>query len=160
MRMVFIYGPPAVGKLTVAREISARTGFKLFDNHTTIDWALRFFDFGQEAFWRLVRAFRDAVFEECAREDLDLVVTFVYAQQADLELVERRLAIVEQHGGRVCLVQLTCEREVLEARVQSVERAVRGKLSTVEGLLDLMQRHDLFSPIPGRESLTIDNTHL
>jgi hypothetical protein len=89
-----------------------------------------------------------------------LVVTFVYAQQADLELVERRLAIVEQHGGRVCLVQLTCEREVLEARVQSVERAVRGKLSTVEGLLDLMQRHDLFSPIPGRESLTIDNTHL
>jgi hypothetical protein len=160
MQMVFLYGPPAVGKLTVAREVAGRTGFKLFDNHTSIDWALRFFDFGQEPFWRLVHSFRDAVFQECAREGLDLVSTFVYAQPADLELIERRFAIVEQHGRRVCLVQLTCDRDTLLARVKSAERAERGKLSTVDGLLAVMERHDILSAIPGRESLRIDNSHL
>jgi shikimate kinase len=38
MPIVFIYGPPAAGKLTVAKELSAVTGYKLFDNHVTIDW--------------------------------------------------------------------------------------------------------------------------
>ncbi len=36
MRLVFIYGPPGVGKLTVARELAALTGFKLFHNHLTV----------------------------------------------------------------------------------------------------------------------------
>jgi tRNA uridine 5-carbamoylmethylation protein Kti12 len=27
MRLVFLYGPPAVGKLTVAKELSTLTGF-------------------------------------------------------------------------------------------------------------------------------------
>lgn len=29
MKLLFLYGPPAVGKLTVANEISKLTGFKV-----------------------------------------------------------------------------------------------------------------------------------
>lgn len=41
--LVFIVGPPAVGKMTVGHELARRTGLKLFHNHHTIDLALRFF---------------------------------------------------------------------------------------------------------------------
>ena len=37
MKLVILYGPPGVGKLTVGRELAARTGFKLFHNHLTVD---------------------------------------------------------------------------------------------------------------------------
>lgn len=33
MRLIFIYGLPATGKLTVAQELAKRTGYKLFHNH-------------------------------------------------------------------------------------------------------------------------------
>ena len=35
-RLVFLYGPPAVGKLTVARAIAAREPFKILHNRLTL----------------------------------------------------------------------------------------------------------------------------
>jgi len=35
--LVFIVGPPAVGKMTVGRELSSLTGFPFFHNHLTIE---------------------------------------------------------------------------------------------------------------------------
>jgi tRNA uridine 5-carbamoylmethylation protein Kti12 len=32
MKLIFLYGPPAVGKLTVAQELVTLTGYKLFHN--------------------------------------------------------------------------------------------------------------------------------
>jgi len=38
MRIIILYGPPATGKLTLAKSITKRTGYKLFDNHHTMDF--------------------------------------------------------------------------------------------------------------------------
>ncbi|OLE70972.1 hypothetical protein AUF78_04195 [archaeon 13_1_20CM_2_51_12] len=46
VRLVFIYGPPAVGKLTVAIELSKQIGFKLYHNHVSIDFVKSIFQFG------------------------------------------------------------------------------------------------------------------
>jgi shikimate kinase len=35
--LIFIVGPPAVGKMTVGAELARRTGFQLFHNHHAID---------------------------------------------------------------------------------------------------------------------------
>jgi predicted kinase len=158
MDFVMVYGPPGVGKLTVATKLARITGFKLFDNHMSIDWAKAFFEFGEEPFWRLVAAFRDAVFEECAKEGRDLIFTFVYAHDEDLPQIERRFEALSAHGVRICPVQLTCDPSVLEARVEAQDRIDRGKLATVDGLRATLARHELFTPIPGRESLHVDNT--
>jgi replication-associated recombination protein RarA len=48
MKLLFLYGPPAVGKLTVAREVSALTGYRLFHNHLTVNLTLAVFDFAQK----------------------------------------------------------------------------------------------------------------
>jgi shikimate kinase len=43
MKLVILFGPPAVGKMTVGQQLANLTGFKLFHNHMTIELALNFF---------------------------------------------------------------------------------------------------------------------
>ena len=37
MKLVFIWGPAASGKLTIARVLAAQTGITLFHNHLVVD---------------------------------------------------------------------------------------------------------------------------
>ncbi len=118
MDLVFIYGPPAAGKLTVAQELATHTGYKLFHNHLSITLVNAIFEFGSEQSVRLNGAFRLQMFEEAARAGIDgLVFTFVYAAGIDEPFVEQAVAAVTSNGGRVCFVQLRCSPVELEGRV-------------------------------------------
>ena len=64
MHFVFVFGPPAVGKMTVGRALAARTGYKLLHNHMTVEPVLEIFEFGSPPFGRLVNEFRRRVIEE------------------------------------------------------------------------------------------------
>jgi hypothetical protein len=66
MDMVFLYGPPGVGKLTVSKALAELTGFKVFHNHLTIDAVVPVFDFGTPPCGRLLRVMRAAVLAEAA----------------------------------------------------------------------------------------------
>jgi DNA polymerase III delta prime subunit len=158
MNLVFIYGPPGVGKLSVARELARETGYRLFHNHVSITCAESVFDFGTKPFWRVVGGIRDMVFEEAATHHVSLIFTFVYAHPQDDQHVERMCGFVEAQGGRALLVRLACSREELERRLPQPGRAEAGKLASLETLRELLESHDLFSPVTGRESLEIDNT--
>jgi len=160
MNLVFIYGPPGVGKFTVATELAALTGYKLFHNHQSIDAVRPVFTFGEEPFNRLVTQIRLLVLEEAAREGVDVIFTFVYASEVDDQLVADLCEVVERHGGQIQFVQLTCGRDVLEQRVQQQGRATMGKLTDIERVRDYHAQYELFSPIAGRDSLVIDNSDL
>jgi shikimate kinase len=73
MDLLFVVGPPAVGKMTVGKEIADRTGLRLFHNHMMIEPVLHFFDYEDPAFGRLVEEFRIRIFEEVAASDLSPV---------------------------------------------------------------------------------------
>ncbi|WP_020575989.1 AAA family ATPase [Actinopolymorpha alba] len=158
MDLVYLYGPPAVGKLTVATVIAERTGYPLFHNHLSIDCVRPVFDFGSEPFWRQVHAIREGIIAEAAREGRDLVFTTVYNHPDSAPQTNRRFEAVESNGGRVCLVQLTCSREALEARVRAEHRSAMGKVATVEHLRRMLGQYDMFAPIPGRDSLHLDTS--
>jgi hypothetical protein len=160
MNLVFIYGPPGVGKLTVARELARATGYGVFHNHVSIDCVLPIFEFGTKPFGRAIDKIRFAIFEEAAREGVSLIFTFVYACPEDTPFVERVCACVEGFGGRVCLVHLVCDKNILERRVPHPDRKAMGKVSSTDKLREVAERYDIFSPVPGRESLEIDNTDL
>lgn len=55
MELVVIYGAPGVGKLTVARELARKTGYKLFHNHLTVDLVKSLFDF-EVGVWQAARS--------------------------------------------------------------------------------------------------------
>ena len=57
MNLIFIYGPPAAGKLTVATEIAALTGYKVFHNHLSIDCIEPIFRLEQNRFGNWSRKF-------------------------------------------------------------------------------------------------------
>src|SRR5687768_1333271 len=160
MQVLMVYGPPAVGKLTVAREIVRRTDMRLLDNHATVNAIVPIFGFDHEVYFRLLRTLRKAILSEAAAAEIDLVMTMVYngsRSEASLALVDD---ITQTTGGRLCLLRLTCDRAVLDQRVTNEDRVQRGKIASVSHLARYIEERDPDMPIPGRESLTIDNTGL
>jgi hypothetical protein len=112
--LLFIVGPPAVGKMSVGHEIASRTGLRLFHNHLAIEPVLRFFEFGTPAFGRVVDGFRMSVFEEVAASELPgLIFTFVWAFDLpeDHDAVQKYAAPFVARGGAVRFVELQASQE-------------------------------------------------
>ncbi|OXM51378.1 hypothetical protein CFP71_25320 [Amycolatopsis thailandensis] len=109
MDFVVIFGPPAVGKMTVGEELCKLTGFKLFHNHMAVEPVLGIFPFGSPPFGRLVNEFRRRVIEEAADAELPgLVFTYVWGLELpeDAELIGSYVDIVGSRGGRTRFVEL------------------------------------------------------
>ena len=160
MKLLFIYGSPAVGKLTVANEISKHTDFKVFHNHLSIDCIEPIFEFGSRPFQKLIEIIRFETVAEAARCGQDLVYTFCYAKDLDDDHVAHITRAAEENGGEVCFVQLLCDKAVIKERVLGESRQLYGKIKSVEMMDYYFEKYDLFSPVPRGESLRIDNTDL
>jgi hypothetical protein len=169
--LVFIVGPPAVGKMTVGIELARRTGLRLFHNHHTIDLVLQFFAHGTPPFRRLVGEFRRRILEEAAGSDLPGVIfTYVWAfdDPSDSAVVEEYASIFRASGGRVVIVELEAtqaerlRRNETELRLaekpskRDVDQSRRRRLSA-----DATYRLNSSGEFDGRaDYLRIDNTHL
>ena len=160
MKLIIIHGPPAAGKLTVSKELAARTGFKVFHNHISIDCVKPVFEFGSEPFWRLITKIRNETFAEAARSDVSLIHTFCYALGDDDDQYRRFIATVEDNGGTVHSVLLYCEDETRRQRIVAEERTRIGKLTDPDSIDMSREKIDLFSPLPGWETLVIDTTEV
>ena len=102
MKLVIIFGPQAVGKMTVGQELAKVTGLKLFHNHMTIELVTPFFSYGTEKGRKLVNSFRETIFKEVAKSDLEgLIFTFIWAfnEQSDWDYIDNLCEIFESQGG-------------------------------------------------------------
>lgn len=159
MRLIYIYGPPAVGKLTVARELGLLTGIPVFDNHLSFDCVRPVYGIDSPKLNPLVEKIRHLVISEAARDGISLIFTFVYGHPHDIDYVARICDLVEGHGGSVDFVQLTCDAAAQEQRVVAAHRLGR-KLDSVDNLRAWSATRDLTRAIPGRGGLCIDTTSL
>jgi hypothetical protein len=146
--LVYLYGPPAVGKLTVATELQHLTGFRLFHNHLTVNALRSVFDFGTDGFNEVVHRVRLDVFETATRNAIDVIFTnssiwAVADGRAQLAaFAGEARARVERAGGRVVFVQLSAPADVLVARVDEASRRDHGKLVDPQRLRDLLSMLD------------------
>jgi len=156
MDLVFVHGPAAVGKLTVARALAELTGFALFHNHLTVDALTAVFPFGSEPFVTLREQTWLSVFGEAARSGTSLIFTFTPENTVRPSFVAAVRERVESAGGAVRFVRLTCAPDELERRVESESRRAHGKLRSREQLRELTRAGAFDHPALPDSGLVID----
>lgn len=159
MNLVFIYGPPAAGKLTVAKKLSSETGYTLFHNHLTYDFIHGIF--GNTNTDDLNHRVRLEVFRQAVKSDISgMIFTFVYGRGLDEGFVKSVVDIVESAHGNVYFVQLICDKKVLYKRVINASRKDYKKITDPSALDEMLNKYDILSTIPVEihPTLVIDNT--
>lgn len=132
MKLIFIYGLPATGKLTVALELAAMTDYKLFHNHLTVDLLLPVFEFGSPPFVELREDIWLSVFEQACRIGLPgLIFTFAPEGTVRPAFIDRVRSTVAREGGEVDFVELVCPLAELKRRIDSPSRLTYQKLASV-----------------------------
>ncbi len=137
MRLIFIHGPAASGKLTIARELAAQTRLPLFHNHLVVDALLAVFPFGSPGFTSLRERMWLDVFAAACAEDRSLIFTFHPEASVAPDFPQRVAELVAGAGGRVDFVAVTCPADVVAARVEAPSRQASGKLSSLALLKEL-----------------------
>ncbi|HWG18962.1 MAG TPA: AAA family ATPase [Terracidiphilus sp.] len=159
MRLIFLYGMPATGKLTVAHELKALTDFHLFHNHLVVDLLQSTFEFGSPSFVDLREQIWLSVFDHAVRGGLDgLIFTFAPESTVRSSFVPETLRTVQAAGGVVEFVQLTCPPDEIRRRVAHPSRHRFGKLTSVELFDELLASGAFNQPIMPEPKIAIDTS--
>jgi hypothetical protein len=158
--LLFIYGPPAAGKYTIAKAIATELNWPLLHNHVVIDCVSALLKRGEPGFLDACADVRIALTSRALASGKSHVSTFVYGKGIDDAFVARIRDTVADAGARFCAVQLTCSVPTLNERCVAPHRASMGKISTVETLQSVLEEYDCYSKLPCVESLGIDTGQL
>jgi len=156
MNLVFLYGPPAVGKLTIANELEKLTGYRNFHNHVISDMIGIFFEWEHPARAPLVNRIREDIIETAAKEKISgIIFTYVY-DVGDQPWIDSVISIIERHQGNIYFVQLVAPEDVLMQRVAEPSREKYHKVKSQEKLRELLDKFNLYAKVKNAESLTLD----
>lgn len=171
MKLVILFGPPAVGKMSVGQELAKLTGLKLFHNHMSLELVNSFFDFGTPEFNRLDKTIRFSIFKEVAKSDLEgLIFTIVWAfnEKKDEAYMNEIVDIFEKEGTEVCFVELKADLEERLKRNKQENRLLhkpskRNLENSEMWLLDSEKRyrmHTQGNDLSDQALFKLDNTHI
>ncbi|WP_419887863.1 AAA family ATPase [Neobacillus niacini] len=170
MKLILIFGPQAVGKMTVGQELAKITDLKLFHNHMTIELVTPIFDYGTKEGQRLVSLFRREIFEAVAKSDLEgLIFTYVWAfdHPSDWEYINNVCQIFESKGGKVYFVELEAdlneriERNKSPHRLEHkpTKRNIEWSENNLKKSMEKYRLNSLEGEITKQEYIRINNTN-
>jgi len=148
MKLIIIYGPPASGKFTIAKEIAAQSNYKILHNHSLIDMLVPVF--GKEvfdetnknagSFWKLINDIRISIIKEAIKQNRNLIITKAHVKKKDPYL-SKIIPLVKRNKGEACVIRLACHHEVLKKRVVTKSRREHGKLTSVKELEEWISKY-------------------
>lgn len=157
MKLVVLYGPPGVGKLTVSRALSKKTGFKVLHNHLSMELLCALFDWGTKPYRELSRRFRIELLETATRNRVrGVVLTLVYPAEATLPILKELVRRMHRRGVWVGFVKLECSRKELERRVRGASRRAFTKIKNSRELRSFFRKFGSGQTVPLKPHLTID----
>lgn len=122
MRLLFIFGAHAAGKMTVGQQVARITPMKLFHNHMTIEPVIKLFGAYNGA---VTERLRQVVFEEFVKTDnYGLIFTFIWAfdEPHDFECVRWLSDMYRDAGAQVDYVELIAPQDVRLVRNRTENR--------------------------------------
>jgi hypothetical protein len=124
MKLLVLFGPPSVGKMTVGKCIEEQTNFKLFHNHMVMDGVMHIFGKNTPPEDRLSRLIRESIILEAAASNIDLVLTYVWNFSLDKgkQNMDAYTRLYESQGGSVVFVELTAPLAVRKERAANPSR--------------------------------------
>lgn len=128
MKVLFLFGSAAVGKMTVGQELSKITRFRLCHNHMTIEPVIEIF--GKYDGYVTMRL-REVIFEEFAKSDnYGIIFTFMWAFniQEDWDYTNHVREIFEPYGAEFYYVELVAPQDVRLKR-NTTENRLKNKAS-------------------------------
>jgi tRNA uridine 5-carbamoylmethylation protein Kti12 len=170
MKLVIIYGPPATGKLTLAKEIAKKTDFRVFDNHHMMDYLAPLVlkdkaPFGTplfKQFWKLYRDVRIKIIDSAFKfNDISgMIITEAYNGKKGF--ITNMIKTVKKNNAQVYLIKLRCDIKELEKRVYGDSRKKHGKIKHKKGLYGWFKKYEKSADLvyPYKNTLILDNTHL
>lgn len=168
MKLVWLIGDSAVGKMTVGQELMKITDLRLFHNHMTIEPVIEIFGSYQS---HVVARLREVIFEEFASSDqYGLIFTYMWAFDipSDWEYVRKVSELFTSHGADIYYIELIAPQEVRLQRNVTENRLAhkaskRDIAASNQRLLNDDRRFRCVShegEIPFENYLRIDNTHI
>ncbi|SHH34650.1 AAA domain-containing protein [Clostridium collagenovorans DSM 3089] len=171
MKLVIIFGPHAVGKMTVGQELEKLTELKLFHNHMTIDIVLDLFKNIPAERSRLTSLFRKEIFEAFSKSDeYGMIFTFMWAldDKEDWDYISSVENLFASRGGEVYYVELTAdydlrlERNKTENRLlnKPSKRNIQQSEKIFKNLENCYRLNSNENEIQKKNYIKIDNTNL
>ena len=168
MKVLFLFGNAAVGKMTVGQELMKITDLRLCHNHMTIEPVIEIFGKYDS---RITMRLREVIFEEYAKSDnYGIIFTFMWAfdMQEDWDYLAHVRSIFEPYGAEFYYAELVADKDVRLFR-NTTENRLANKASKrdIEAsnrrLLndDITHRFESYEgEIPFENYIKIDNTDL
>lgn len=157
IRILFLYGPPAAGKLTVAREVAVRTGWRLFHNHLTVDLSLAVYDFGTPGFVALREQIWLAVFRRALADGQpNLIFTFSPESSVPQRFIDDLWREVIEAKGEIVPVELYASEPEIERRMNAESRRKGGKLTDAALYRELRAQGVFATPVVPSPRLLVD----
>lgn len=125
MKLVIIFGPHAVGKMTVGQELEAATGLKLFHNHMSIEIVTKIFENLPAEGNRINNLIRREIFEAYSKSDeYGIIFTYMWALDCkeDWDYVNWLEGLFASRGAQVYFVELEADKNLRLARNKTENR--------------------------------------
>ena len=165
-RVILLHGPPASGKLTIARHLAAQIGAVVLHNHLTFNLARELFEIGDQRLLDLHRALRLLMLDhalaptpEAANPVPDIILTLVYTDPDSIDSFSEIIQRVDRSGARLLPFYLRCSRSTLLKRVVADSREKEGKLHNPARLGALLATKN-HPPLPDPRTRIIANDEL
>ena len=168
MKLLFLFGDAAVGKMTVGQELCKITDLRLFHNHMTIEPVLDIFGYFSGG---TIKKLRNVIFEDFAASDnYGMIFTFMWAfdEPSEWKYVEEIRKIFEPYGTEFYYAELVADIETRLERNKTPNRlenkpSKRNIEASERRILRDDERNRLVSfdgEIPFENYIKIDNTNL
>lgn len=168
MKVLFLFGNAAVGKMTVGQELMKITRLRLCHNHMTIEPVIEIFG---KYDGKIIERLREVIFEEYARSDnYGIIFTYMwdFNSRDDWNYTDHVRSIFEPYGAEFYYVELVASQEIRLQR-NVTENRLRNKASkrdieaSNKRLIDADKKYRLESydgEIPYENYMKINNTNI